>query len=48
MNNNIYITYIYLNNRKKTTSYFRRTFRIALNSFSTAKSLNSATVFTKI
>ena len=40
--------YIYIYKKsKKTTSYFHRTFRIALNSFSTLKSLNSATAFTK-
>ena len=32
---------------KETTSYFDRTFRIALNPFSTVKTLNFATVFTK-
>ena len=32
---------------EKTTSYFDRTFRIALNPFSTVKSLNFATAFTK-
>ena len=42
----IYI-YIYIYKSKKTTSYFHRTFRIALNSFSTVKPLNSATAFTK-
>ena len=42
----IYI-YIYIKS-KKTTSCFDRTFRIALNPFSTVKSLSFATAFYKI
>ena len=42
----IYI-YIYIYKIKKNISYFHRTFQIALNYFSTVKSDNSATAFTK-
>ena len=43
----LYYLYVYIYKIEKTTSYFDRTFRIALNPFSTVKSLNFATAFTK-